>query len=152
MEDLLLIALQKIKHYCAYQERCHSEVREKLYSFSLHKNQVERLIVQLIEEDFLNEERFAFAYASGKFRMKHWGKEKIKYALKQKRISDYCIRKALASISTSDYNKTFVSVANKKLKTFKSERNVFIKKKRMQNYLQQKGFELKIIHAYLKDI
>ena len=66
--------------------------------FKLHKNEVEQLITQLIEEDFLNEERFAIAYAGGKFRIKQWGKEKIKYALKQKRVSDYCIRKALAAI------------------------------------------------------
>ena len=128
MEDALLIALQKAKHYCAYQERCHSEVREKLYSFSLHKKEVEQILTQLIEEGFINEERFAIAYAGGKFRMKQWGKEKIKYSLKQKRVSDYCIRKALASISTSDYNKTFKSVANKKLATLKSEKNIFLSK------------------------
>src|SRR4051812_48736893 len=110
MQDSLLIALQKAKHYCAYQERCHSEVRDKLYSFKLYKNEVEQLLTQLIEEDYLNEERFAIAYAGGHFRIKNWGKEKIKYALKQKRVSDYCIRKALASISNTDYNKTFFSV------------------------------------------
>lgn len=152
MEDALLIALQKAKHYCAYQERCHSEVREKLYSFSLHKKEVEQILTQLIEEGFINEERFAIAYAGGKFRMKQWGKEKIKYSLKQKRVSDYCIRKALASISTSDYNKTFKSVANKKLATLKSEKNIFIKSRKIKDYLQQKGFELKLVNDYLKEI
>src|SRR5690349_1598270 len=117
MEDSLLAAFQKAKHYCAYQERCHMEVRDKLYSFGLYRNQVEQLLTQLIEENYINEERFAIAYAGGKFRMKQWGKEKIKYALKQKRVSDYCIRKALAAISNSDYNKTFLSLANKKLLT-----------------------------------
>ena len=80
-----------------------------MYSFKLHKNEVEQLLTQLIEEDFLNEERFAIAYAGGQFRIKQWGKEKIKYALKQKQVSDYCIRKALTAIATSDYNKTFFS-------------------------------------------
>jgi len=98
----------------------------------------------------LNEERFAIEYARGKFKLKRWGKEKIKYALKQKRISDYCIRKALALISASEYNKTFSSIANKKLATLKSEKNIFIKKKKMQHYLQQKGFEIKMINDYLK--
>lgn len=144
-------ALQKAKHYCAYQERCHSEVREKLYSFSLHKNEVEQLITQLIEEDYLNEERFAIAYAGGKFRMKQWGKEKIKQALKQKQVSDYCIRKALDSIANSDYNKIFSLVADKKLKELKSEKNIFIKKRKMQNYLLQKGFETKMIYSYLNN-
>jgi regulatory protein len=150
MEDSLLAALQKAKHYCAYQERCHSEVRDKLYSFKLHRNEVEQLITQLIEENYLNEERFAMAYAGGKFRIRNWGKEKIKYALKQKKVSEYCIRKALACISTSDYNRTFNSVADKKLTTLKSEKNIFIKKKKMKDYLQQKGFEIKLVNDYLK--
>jgi regulatory protein len=152
MEDSLLAALQKTKHYCAYQERSHSEVREKLYSFGLHRNEVEPLLTQLIEEDFLNEERFAIAYAGGKFRLKNWGKEKIKYALKQKKVSDYCISKALASILTADYNKTFTSVADKKLTTLKSEKNIFIKKKKMKDFLQQRGFELKLINEYIKQL
>jgi regulatory protein len=150
MEDSLLVALQKAKHYCAYQERCHSEVRDKLYSFGLHRNEVEPLLTQLIEEDFLNEERFAMSYTGGKFRLKNWGKEKIKYALKQKQVSDYCIRKALATINNTDYNKTFNSLADKKLATLKSEKNIFIKKRKIKDYLQQKGFEIKMINDYLK--
>lgn len=152
MEDALLIALQKAKHYCAYQERCHMEVRDKLYSFGLHRKEVELLLTQLIEEDFLNEERFAIAYTGGHFRTKKWGKEKIKYALKQRKVSDYCIRKAMASITNTDYNKTFISVADKKLAALKNEKNSFIKKKKLKDYLQQKGFELKLINEYLKEL
>ncbi|MEO8710968.1 MAG: regulatory protein RecX [Parafilimonas sp.] len=152
METSLSIALQKAKHYCAYQERCHKEVREKLYSFQLYKKEVEQLLTQLIEEDFLNEERFALAFARGKFNLKKWGKEKIKYELKQKQVSDYCISKALNSIDTSNYNKTFITLASNKLKTLKSEKNIFIKKKKIKAFLQQKGFELKMIYAYLNDI
>src|SRR5213082_1811867 len=87
-------ALQKLKHYCGYQERSHVEAIEKLYSFGLYKQEVEECISRLIEEDYLNEERFAMAYARGKFRMKRWGKIKIRYALKEKAVSDYCINKA----------------------------------------------------------
>ena len=152
MNAPLGMALQKIKHYCAYQERCHAEVRDKLYSFGLHKNEVEQLLTQLIEENFLNEERFSIAYAGGKFRMKQWGKEKIKYALKQKKVSDYNIRKALASINNADYRKTFISVACKKLKTLRSEKNIFIKKQKIKTFLQQKGFEIKVINEYLKEV
>ena len=148
----LATALGKAKHYCAYQERCHSEVRDKLYSFALHKNEVEQLITHLIEEGFINEERFALAYAGGKFKMKNWGREKIKYALKQKKVSDYCIRKALASINSSEYNRIFIKVAEKKLKELRSEKNVFIKKKKLKNYLLQKGYETRLITEYLKNI
>lgn len=152
MTDTLQAALEKAKHYCAYQERCHSEVRDKLYALGLHRNEVEQLLTQLIEENYLNEERFAITFAGGKFRIKQWGKEKIKYALRQKRISDYCIRKALTSIPNTDYNKTFYTVADKKLTALKSEKNIFIKKKKIKDFLQQRGFELQLINSYLKDI
>ena len=85
-------ALKKIKHYCAYQERCHSEVKEKLYSFGLYKQQVENILSKLIEDNYLNEERFAIAFAGGKFRMKHWGRKKIEYELRQKQVSTFCIK------------------------------------------------------------
>src|SRR6185503_6037061 len=88
-------ATPKIKHFCAYQERCHAEVRDKLYSFGLHRKDVDGIIVVLIGDNYLNEERFAINFAGGKFRMKHWGKNKIKQRLKLKQVSDYCIKKAL---------------------------------------------------------
>src|SRR5690606_33190020 len=93
-------ALQKIKQYCAYQERCHSEVRDKLYSFGLRQSEVEEMITLLIVENYLNEERFAIHFAGGKFRMKQWGKHKIKQALKLRKVSDYCINKALKDIDS----------------------------------------------------
>src|ERR1700759_3068685 len=98
-------ALQKLRHYCGYQERSHQEVREKLYSFGLRKPDVENAIATLIGEDQLNEERFAIQFAGGHFRLKHWGRVKIQYELKQKRVSDYCIKKALAAIDETDYVK-----------------------------------------------
>jgi regulatory protein len=125
-------ALPKIKQYCAYQERCHQEVKEKLYSFGLYKNDIDQLIAQLIEENYLNEERFAQHYAGGKFRMKHWGRNKIKQALKQKQVSDYCIKKAMKEIDDEVYMKTLHKLAEQKLKTLKGERNIFIKKKNLQ--------------------
>jgi regulatory protein len=142
-------ALPKIKQYCAYQERCHSEVRDKLYSFGLHKNDVEEIISTLITENYLNEERFAIHYAGGKFRMKQWGKVKIKNALKYKQVSDYCIRKALKEIDASEYEKTFQKLAEQKLKSLKSENNIFIKKRKLQDFLIQKGFETSMIRSAL---
>src|ERR1700709_1086810 len=143
-------ALQKAKHYCGYQERSHSEVKEKLYSFGLWKKDVEELISQLIEENYLNEERFAIAFAGGKFRMKHWGKTKIKYELQQKKISPYCIKKAMKEIDDADYKKTFLKLAETKWDSLKGEKNIFIKKRKTQDYLFQKGFEYELINEFLK--
>ncbi len=145
-------SLQKIKQYCAYQERCHSEVRDKLYSFGLHQSEVEEMISQLIVENYLNEERFAIHYAGGKFRMKQWGKNKIKQALKLKRVSDYCINKALKDIDTKEYERTFQKLTEQKLKTLKSEKNIFIKKRKLQDFLLQKGYESERIRKAVNGI
>ena len=138
-------ALQKAKQYCAYQERCHSEVKEKLYSFGMNKKEVDELLSELISENYLNEERFAILYAGGKFRIKQWGKVKIKYSLKQKQVSEYCIKKALAGIDEKDYAKTVQKLFDQKLKTLKAEKNIFIKKRKLQDHLMQKGFETSIV-------
>lgn len=134
-------AWQKIKHYCAYQERSHAETRDKLYSFGLYKHEVETLLTRLIEENYLNEERYAIAFAGGKFRMKQWGRVKIKYELQQNRVSTYCIKKAMTAIDEDDYQNTLQKLATAKLATLKSEKNIFVKKTKLRNYLMQKGFE-----------
>jgi regulatory protein len=134
-------ALPKIKQYCAYQERCHSEVKDKLYSHGLHKNDVEEIISKLIEDNYLNEERFAIHYAGGKFRIKQWGKVKIKYELKQKQVSEYCIKKALNEIDEEDYIITLQKLADTKLQSLKGEKNIFVKRKKLQDHLRMKGFE-----------
>lgn len=144
-------ALQKAKHFCAYQERCHREVKEKLYSFGLQKTDVELLLTQLIDEDYLNEERFAVQYAGGKFRMKQWGRVKIKYELKQKGVSDYCIKKAIKEIDAEAYAATLRKLYDDKLKTLRSETNHFIRKRKLQDYLLQKGYESEFIQSLLKN-
>ncbi len=143
-------ALQKIKHFCSYQERCHREVKEKLYSFGLYKNETESLLSQLIEENYLNEERYAVAFAGGKFRIKQWGKVKIKHELRQRMVSDYCIKKALASISADEYEKTIEKLFEGKKSSLKAEKNIFITKQKIQAFLIQKGFESALILGYLK--
>lgn len=145
-------AVPKIRHYCAYQERCHSEVKEKLYSFGLNKKEVNELLSQMIEEQYLNEERFALLFAGGKFRMKKWGKVKINYELKKKQVSAYCIKKALASIDISDYIRTLKKHTADKLKNLRSEKNIFIKKKKVQSYLLQKGFESSLVNEMVGKI
>ena len=138
-------ALQKARHYCGYQERCHSEVQEKLYSFGLRKPQVEAALATLIEEGYLNEERFAIAYAGGHFRLKQWGKVRIRYQLKQKHVSDYCIKKALAAIDEEEYSRTLARLAEQKWESLKEEENVLTRKHKLQTFLQQKGYEIDLI-------
>ena len=141
-------AVQKAKHYCGYQERSHYEVREKLYALGMHKQQVEELISQLIEENYLNEERFAIEFAGGKFRMKQWGRVKIKYELKQKKVSEYCIKKAIKQIDEDDYLKSLNTLARKKWNSIKGEGvNHFVKMSKTTTYLMQKGFESDLIQA-----
>jgi len=134
-------ALQKARHYCAYQERCHSEVKEKLYSLGLRKNEVEEGISRLIEENYLNEERFAIQFAGGRFRMKQWGRVRIRYALKQKQVGEYCIRKALAAIDEQAYRKTLEKLAVAKWESLRDEQNTFTRRRKLQDYLTQRGYE-----------
>ena len=142
-------AFPKLKYYCGYQERSHAEVKEKLYSYGLWKQDVEKLLSQLIEEDYLNEERFAKAFAGGKFRMKQWGKVKIKYELKQKQVSEYCIKKGLKEIDEGEYLKTLNKLLDEKSSTLKTEKNMLIKKRKISDYLLQKGYERDLIMQLL---
>ena len=138
-------ALQKLKHYCAYQERCHQEVKEKLYDLGLYQKDVEELIAQLIEENYVNEERFAIQFAGGKFRIKKWGRLKIRHALKQKKVSGYCIKKALQQIDEEAYRDTIQKLAEAKWKMLTAEKNIFMKQRKVTDHLLHKGFEADFI-------
>lgn len=144
-------ALKKIKHYCAYQERCHSEVKEKLYSFGLYKQQVENILSKLIEDNYLNEERFAIAFAGGKFRMKHWGRKKIEYELRQKQVSTFCIKLALKAIDEKDYHSSLLKLATAKWNSV-SDEVVYARVAKTYAYLLQKGYESSLIQQQLKQI
>src|SRR5579859_1211175 len=134
-------ALQKARHYCGYQERCHLEVQEKLYSYGLRKKDVDQALATLIEENYLNEERFALQYAGGHFRLKRWGRVRIRYQLKQKQVSEYCIKKALASIDQEEYEQTLLRLAEEKTQSLAVETNPFARKQKLQEYLLRKGYE-----------
>lgn len=144
-------ALQKIRQFCSYQERTHQEVKDKLYGYGLYKKDVELLLTQMIEENYLNEERYAIAFAGGKFRMKKWGRIKIKFELKQKRVSEYCIREALESIDEEDYRKTIKGLFQQKNQLLSREKNVFVKKQKIRSFLLQRGFEPSLIMEQFKD-
>lgn len=145
-------ALQKIRHYCGYQERSHKEVKEKLYGFKLRKDVVEELLANLIEESYLNEERFALQFAGGKFRMKQWGRIKIKQALKERGVSQYCINKALDEINEESYAKTLAKLAERKWASLKKEGNKMMRAQKTRLYLLQKGYEAPYIEPVLKKI
>ncbi len=142
-------ALPRIQGWCAYQERSHSEVKEKLYDWNLFSTEVDQIIGMLIEENFLNEERFVNAYVSGKFKIKKWGKLKIKQGLKQKRITDKMITAGLNSIDAEEYEDTLSDLMNKKFQLI-HEKDAFKHKMKLVGYLQGRGYEKDIIFYVLK--
>lgn len=142
-------ALSRIKHFCAYQERCHAEVRQRLFNHGLSANEVEDILTHLISEDYLNEERFARQFAGGKFRLKKWGKSKIERELKMRQVSEYCINKALAQIDESEYEDTFYRLAERKKQSLSTEKNMFIRKRKIKDFLLAKGYGHQMIYAWL---
>jgi regulatory protein len=142
-------ALIKIRDWCAYQERCQQEARDKLYDYGLKTDDVENIIAQLVNENFINEERFAIAFAGGKFRIKKWGRVKIKQELKAKRVSDYCIKKGLAVIDGTEYINTLKKVLALKAKSI-TEKNFLKKKQKLVRYALSKGYEQDLIFDILK--
>lgn len=142
-------ALKKAFKYCTFQERSQQEVRDKLYELGLHKKDVEPIISQLITENFVNEERFAIAYAGGKFRIKQWGKIKIRLALQKKRVSAYCINKALQEISNRDYQKTLEKTIVEYSKKI-AEKNLLKKNYKIAQHVISKGFEPELVWEFLR--
>ena len=143
------MALEKLKKYCAYQERSHKEVVDKLYKLDLYKNEVDQVVLELIDQNFLNEERFAQAFVSGKFRIKRWGRIKIKSHLKQKGISDYCIKKGMKEIDETEYFETLDYWIERKEREVKEE-NEFKKKGKIAAFVIQKGFESNLVWEALR--
>ena len=122
-------ALQKLRNFCAYQERCHKEVVQKLGEMGMIDAAVNQIVVSLISDNFLNEERFAFSYARGKFSQKHYGKIRIQRELKLRDIHPKLIQKALDQIDSTDFDDAFEVLADKKWESLKNE-NVLVKKKK----------------------
>ena len=143
------IALSKAQAYCAYQERSHDEVRKKLWEWEIDNEIAENIIVELINDGFINESRFAESYARGKFRIKKWGKQKIKAALRQKKVTEKCISEALSKINMADYHETIEEIAVKKLSEYKGDK---LKINKTAAYLIQRGFESELIWDVLNGI
>jgi len=137
-------ALEQMRSYCAYQERCHKEVRTRLLEYQVYGEDLEGIISDLISEGFLNEERFAKAYARGKSRMKNWGRIKITQELKFRQISPYCIKKGLAEIDPEEYYTGLVNFLIKKNRLIR-ESNPFKRKQKLNAFAMRRGFEYDII-------
>jgi len=142
-------ALAKAESFCVYQERSQKEVRYKLVEWGMRGDELEEIITDLIINNFLNEERFAKSYASGKFNIKHWGRIKIKQGLKLKGVPDKILQKAIYSIDEDDYLQTIEKLAVKKAESL-GENDPFKRKNRLMSYLQTKGFETDLILLVLK--
>lgn len=144
-------ARAKIRRYCAYQERSHQEVRDKLYSYGLHRGDVEDIIVELISEGYLNEERFARTFAGGKFRMKRWGRIKITHALEAKGVSPNCIKIGLKEIDEESYVETLAHLLREKLESLETD-DVFVARHQLSTYAVRKGYEPNLVWKEIKKL
>ncbi|MFV5700323.1 regulatory protein RecX [Flavobacterium sp. XS2P12] len=138
-------AIHKIEHFCAYQERCHEEVIQKLRSMKMESEEIDTIMVHLISANFLNEERFACSFARGKHRIKHWGKIRIVNELKSKKITQTLINSALKEISPEEYTATFHALAERQWESIR-ETNLLKKRKKFCDYMLRKGFESNLIY------
>ena len=153
MKDFFTIkqATQKLEHYCAYQDRCHEEVVQKLRTMKMDADEIDTIIVQLIADNFLNEERFACTYARGKHRIKHWGKIRIVNELKFRKISETLIKIALKEINDIEYFEMFDELTEKHWQTI-VEKNVLKKRKKFCDYFLRKGWENNLIYQKVQEL
>ena len=141
----------RLERYCAYQERCHKEVREKLITMQMIPQVIDNIICHLIDEGYLNEERFATSFARGKFKIKKWGRVRIEMVLKKKEISSYNIKKALEELDEMDYLNTFESLAQKGCALIK-ETNPYKKRTKLIQYLLYRGWESHLVYDKVKEL
>ncbi len=143
-------AQKKLESYCAYQERCHKEVNAKLRDMRMIPEAIDKIVVHLIEHNFLNEERFAKAFVRGKFRIKKWGKIRLVRELKFRAISKYSIDTALKEIDLDDYYTTLDELTKKRIAQV-SENNIYKKKKKVADYLLYRGWESHLVYEKLNE-
>ena len=147
----LQAAIVKLEYYCSYQERCHDEVVQKLYDLGMKTNEIDIVVVHLLQNDFLDEERFSRSFARGKHRIKNWGKIRIVNELKQRHIAAPNIKLALTEISEEQYQETFHALAEKHWEILK-ESDGQKKKKKWCDYLLRKGWESNLVYEKMKEL
>jgi regulatory protein len=144
-------ARKKLESYCAYQDRCHKEVNQKLKDMGMIPSAIDQVINVLIQENFLNEERFSKSFARGKFNIKKWGKRRIVNELKQRNISKYNITSALKEIDENDYLETLEQLARKRLDAL-SEKNIQKRRKKLADYLLYRGWESHLVYEKITEL
>lgn len=145
-------ALIKAANFCAYQERTQDEVRERLKGWGIYGDDAEEIIARLIEENFINEERFSKIYAGSKFRVKQWGRLKIKYELKMRGLSEYNIRKGLAEIEDDDYEETIKELVEKKAHELRHEKQKLVVKQKIARFVIGKGYESDLVWKAISQV
>lgn len=144
-------ALTKLQRYCVYQDRCHQEVRSKLLDLGMRGFDLEDIIASLIEENFLNEERFARSFVRGKFRMKQWGRHKIRQELKKKDIPAYCMKMGFTEIDEEEYSQTLFDILTKKNRTTKAAK-IYERKQKLAQYAIRRGFESHLVWKAVNEL
>ena len=142
---------RKLEQYCVYQDRCHKEVEQKMREYNLIPEAKEMILLSLLQDNFLNEERFAKSFARGKFRIKHWGKQRIVRELKFRDISSYNIKTALKEIDEQEYLKTIYSITEKRNEAI-SEPNIYKRKRNLIDFLMRKGYENELIYKTVDEV
>lgn len=144
-------AIKKAEYYCAYQDRCHQDVIRKLKDMSMIPEAIDHIMAHLIQEDYLNEERFAKSFARGKFNIKNWGRIRITNELKLRKISAYTIKSALKEIDDSVYHSKLESLAKKKVAQLKGQ-DKYQKKRKLANYLLYRGWESNLVYELVSTL
>lgn len=141
-----------MERYCAYQERCHKEVQQKLKQMRMIPEAIDQIINHLLQHNFLNETRFSQAFTRGKFQIKKWGKNRIVRELKFREISAYNITIALQEIHEAEYQKTFNELAEKRMSQITSEENLQKKRKKLADYLLYRGWETNLVWEKVREL
>ncbi len=150
MTDTLKDALRKAAMFCAYQERTQQDVRDRLKDWGVWGDDAEEVIAELIQQNYLNEERFAKAFAGGKFRVKGWGRRKIQQHLQQRGITGYNLQQAMNEIESDDYRQTLAALLDKKRQSLRDDNPLVIKQK-LVRYALSKGYESDLVFSVLGD-
>lgn len=145
-------AIEALQHYCAYQDRCHQEARDKLHELGYYGDPAEEVIAELIREKYLDEERFARSYARGKFKMKRWGRYRITRELKQRHISAYCIRKAMTEIDDNEYYGTLCSELERRNGIEKAGQHPYLRRRKLADYMVKRGYESGLVWEAIKEL
>ncbi|MCP9236272.1 RecX family transcriptional regulator [Lewinella sp. JB7] len=145
-------ALEALQHYCAYQDRCHKEAREKLHELGYYGDPAEEVIAELIREKYLDEERFARSFARGKFKIKRWGRYKIRAELKHRHISAYCIKQAMKEIDPSEYYGTLCSELERRNGIEKAGQHPYLRRRKLADYMVKRGYESGMVWEAINEL